>query len=532
METGAEVVKRNSSEHYTIFPVDYVPAEQNLETIGYFSAHYKRRYPRDKQSSKVVVLSGSRRIEIIPSAKYGFPNADDLDFYRAFLKICDERAIVVREEQDGQTTFHPKLPCPIGFRTREIIAKAGRKKSARETVAVREWVERLNSTVVHGELYDAKTQKYNAKIGLEPLFRKFAHVGRPMESGDTASMNYVWLSDWFIDNYFHYYVRRVDLRFHQRLSRPIAKALYPLLDNGWFAANGGAFTKRYGDLCAILDIQPYQQLSRVQQQLDPSHAELVREQFLASYEYLLDEQGKWTGTIRWCPGPKWFYDQEQKKRRKELASQSDQSFATAELLINNDPPSPPPQMALPLQPQGTFPHLTYTGRVGQFYAQLGYPRVPQQKISAGVKLLADLVEKQGYSQEDIDVALAWTVKNQDKFAGNVYSLNLLPHVIDRALEETKKARAREKKKQLRLQNQQQAALAHVRLQFLEERLASLSQVEQEQWRARAIESLVAQDIKKPFLEMESLIRSEMLHLLSQNVTLSAGSSGGVTDDNG
>ena len=166
--------------------------------------------------------------------------------------------------------------------------------------------------------------------------------------------------------------------------------------------------------------------------------------------------------------------------------------------------------------------------------------VAEDERTARVSLVG-LLEAEGYvvssaetgteahsllTNEDLDVALAWTVKNRDKFAGNVYSLNLLPHVIDRALEETKKARAREKKKQLRLQNQQQAALAHVRLQFLEERLASLSQVEQEQWRARAIESLVAQDIKKPFLEMESLIRSEMLHLLSQNVTLSAGSSGG------
>jgi hypothetical protein len=24
-----------------------------------------------------------------------------------------------------------------------------------------------------------------------------------MESGETAAMNYVWLADWFIDNYFY-----------------------------------------------------------------------------------------------------------------------------------------------------------------------------------------------------------------------------------------------------------------------------------------------------------------------------------------
>src|SRR6266436_5271276 len=85
-----------------LLPAEYVPAEQNLETIGYFSAGYKRKYPTDKQRSKVVALSGGRRMEVIPSAKYGFPNADDLDFYRAFLKICDERASVIQGQEDGR----------------------------------------------------------------------------------------------------------------------------------------------------------------------------------------------------------------------------------------------------------------------------------------------------------------------------------------------------------------------------------------------------------------------------------------------
>jgi hypothetical protein len=35
--------------------------------------------------------------------QYGFPNAEDLDFSRAFLKICDERANWVRIEHDSHT---------------------------------------------------------------------------------------------------------------------------------------------------------------------------------------------------------------------------------------------------------------------------------------------------------------------------------------------------------------------------------------------------------------------------------------------
>lgn len=513
MEKGAETAKRETIEGDLGFLAEYVPAEQNLETIGYFSAHYKRRYPRDRQTSKLVALAGGRRLEIIPSGKYGFPNADDLDFYRAFLKICDERAVLVQEERDGALTFHPKLPSPIGFRTRELIAKAGRAKSAREMVAVREWIERLNATVVHGELYDARAQKYNAKIGLEPLFRKFAHVGRPMENGEIAPMNYVWLADWFVDNYFYYYVRRVDLKFHQRLTRPIAKALYPLLDNGWFAANGAPFSKRYADLCALLDIQPYKQLSRVQQQLDPSHEELARERFLGAYEYQTDDQGKWTGAIRWCPGPKWFYDQEQKKRRRELPPEAPPA-AGGELSEGDEPGAAGPQMALPLPAKGATPLAAYTARVARFYADLGYQRVSQQKIGAGVRLLADLVANQGYAWDDIDFALSWVVRHRDSFGGNVYSLNVLPHVIDRAREEARKERARERRGQPPPRRREEAR-AHARPQDLEGQINSLSESDKERLRARARESLLAQGVKGPFLEMESLVRSEMLRLLSE-----------------
>ena len=35
------------------------------------------------QLSKLITISDNRRIEIVPSAKYGLPNAEDLDFYRA-----------------------------------------------------------------------------------------------------------------------------------------------------------------------------------------------------------------------------------------------------------------------------------------------------------------------------------------------------------------------------------------------------------------------------------------------------------------
>jgi hypothetical protein len=92
MDKEQELRRRERTTNQpALWNTDYVAAEQNLESLGYFSARYYRPPIVGTQLSKVITLSENRRVEIVPSAKYGFPNAEDLDFYRAFLKICDER---------------------------------------------------------------------------------------------------------------------------------------------------------------------------------------------------------------------------------------------------------------------------------------------------------------------------------------------------------------------------------------------------------------------------------------------------------
>jgi hypothetical protein len=348
---------------------------------------------------------------------------------------------------------------------------------------------------------------------VQEIFSKECQTCLP-ERHETAAMNYVWLADWFIDNYFYYYLRRVDLRFHQSLSRPIAKALYPLLDNGWFAANGGVFTKRYSELCAFLDIQPYKQISRVQQQLDPSHEELVRERFLASYEYLRDKNGKWTGSIRWCPGLKWFYDQEQKKRHKDISAESAITIPQV-LSLEDKNASLATQMQLPLEAPNPVANKTYGPRVAQFYAEVGYGRVSRQKIEAGVRILSDLIEKQRYTWDEINTALSWIVDNRAKFGRDIYSLNLLPHILEQALRDHIKSVAQDVKRQKVNSDREAFARQERQQDTLEQKLRELSDEQREHLRNRAIEVLSDQGVKSPFL-LDSLIRSEMLYLLADN----------------
>jgi hypothetical protein len=514
MEKQGEVRKTARANQLTFmsWSVDYVPAEQNLETIGYFSARYSRRALNDKQTSKVVELSDRRRVEIVPSLKYGFPNAEDLDFYRAFLKICDERAQLVRVDHEGHVVYRPRLPSPIGFSTRELIAKAGRTKNGRGHLAVRTWIERLNSTTIHGELFDAKEKKLDVRIGMEPLFRKYIHVGRPMPNGEIASQNFVWLADWFIENYFYLYSRPVDLKFHHSLTRSISKALYPLLDNGWYASNGSPYAKRYGDLCALLDIQVYRQLSRIQQQLDPSNEELLQAKYVASYDYPLDASGKWTGTLRWWPGPKWIYDQEQKQRHKQLQG------GVAQLPSHEQGKGAPlltaPQLSLPLSPQREHdPADPYVKRITAFYEKLGQSRPSREKVQAGVPVLRNLLEEQRYSLDEVDFCLEWVISNvQTKFGGRVQSVGILPHIIGEALQE--KAKCDRKTVSSRAQQDEERRMQEreAQLRGVDKKLRALAEEEQEQLRQAAVQRLTEQGLPKQFL-LEGQIKLEMYRLM-------------------
>jgi hypothetical protein len=502
----------------TLWNADYISAEQNLESIGYFSATYSRRSITDTRASKMVELSGDRTIEILPSKKYGLPNAEDLDFYRAFLKICYERARLVKSERDGRIVYHPELPVPIGFSSRELTIKANKRWSGRASRSVREWIERLNSTTIHGAIFSAKEQRYDVRMGLEPLFRQYVHVGRPMADGQIASQNFVWPAQWFIDNYYYLYTRPIDLLFHHRLSCSIAKSLYPLLDAGWFASNGSPYRKRYTDLCAVLDIQVYKQLSRVQQQLEPSHDELVREKFIASYDYPCDDLGQWTGTIRWWPGAKWLYDQESKqKRRSGRENAASLPISETQEVIELSPQSTAAQLALPMTNRRAVevPEL-YEQRVKNFYTSVGQSRVSQAKILSGAGVIRNIVEEEGFSLAEVDYTLHWITRNlHARFSGAVKSLGVLPHVIGEALKEREHEDKRKEKRVAAVQKMTQDRQQVEGRRGQEGSLAELSEEYQEQLRQRAIRELQEEGIQARFM-LPGLIKERILEILAHS----------------
>ena len=312
---------------------DYIAAEVSLETIGYFVPSSKRIKDIDTKEEVVGEIKNSDgtktqvEVSFIYSRKYGIPNTTDLDYYRAFLKILDECV-----EKSGY------IPEPLELPTDKLIRYAGKQwrggTGARKRTAleVRDFIQVNRYTGIQGYLYNAKTGKY-AEVGEEPLFRKYVLRGEALEEGNIAQTNYVWLASWFRTNYEHHYVRTIDHAFHRRLRKPIAKALYPLLATGWHASGGQPYEKSYRALCQKFLLKEFKQISRIKQQLDPSHRELQGyltptgskeakkvegQEYLSDWEYRRSADGQdWIITFH--PGQKFFADKEAMLSRREVA---------------------------------------------------------------------------------------------------------------------------------------------------------------------------------------------------------------------
>lgn len=486
----------------------YVPAEMNLESIGFFSAGFKRRYS-EPNKPKIVNLGDGRQVKIYASP-LGYPNSTDLDFYRALLKIADENThLVLRITEDGRKVLHPQFrEIPLRFSTNQLIKYAGQTRSDHTWGNAQAFLRRMQFTGIEGELFLAKTGEY--QIVRTQVFQQAYICGERMSNGRIAESNAVWPAPWFLSNFYFFYFRKVDLAFHQRLQLPIAKTLYPILDTAFYAAtnNGCPYAhKAYDDLCSILFIPQQGHLSRLKQQLDPSHEELRREQFISHWEYRYAKNRSGV-TLLWWPGEKWHYDQEQRKKRRDTTD-----FPVTSTILPL-PDSPTAARGVHLQP--LLPRLCpqkddaqrHIDTVRTFFAQVGQKRLSKDKVEKSVKVLTAL-EAEGFSADEINRALAWIVTHRGSKFGEVYSLSLLPHIIGQALQEPQEHSPR-------LPTQLEMHFApgpeDEWRKDIERVLADMSEADRQTLRERAVDLLAAQQIKPEFM-LPGVIKSEMLRLL-------------------
>jgi hypothetical protein len=267
---------------------DYIKIEKNLASLGFFTPSSKRvKGARKKTILFAKTIDGKKveaRADILPSAEYGLPITADQDKYLALQKIITD----IRK-RDGE------VKNPIGFSSAELLRVLGKRVTAGKNYDdITEWLRRMTLTGIssEGTVYFA-----GRKIWAKDTFHVFdrsVSFGTQMPDGQIAERNYVWLSEWQLENINNNYLMPVDLETYRRLKNHIAKTLVPLLQI-WLATTreAGCFEKSYDELCQILNISRYRHLSKILEKLSPSLNELKSCGYLSDWkmEKLKDSEG-------------------------------------------------------------------------------------------------------------------------------------------------------------------------------------------------------------------------------------------------
>lgn len=256
---------------------EFVKIEKNLNTLGFFTP---AKHKGNKAREKVVIfrreLNGKTveaQATILPSAKYGLPTAADLDKYLAFHKLVEQ----IRNRL-GQ------ISNPVGFSSTQLLTVLGIKDAGNNYQDIHDWLQRMTLTGINskGIVYMARRKTWVSDTF--HVFDRVVTMGSTLPDGTTADQNYVWLSEWQLENINSNYLLPIDLETYRQLRNQIAKILVPLLQVWLYASRAeGKFEKRYSELCEILDIACHKHFSLIKRQLEPSLAELTHHGYLASW---------------------------------------------------------------------------------------------------------------------------------------------------------------------------------------------------------------------------------------------------------
>src|SRR5262245_36940521 len=257
----------------------FIGVEKNLATLGYFTPSTRTirnakkktiQFTRDIDGKKVEL-----RAVILPSAEYGLPITADQDKYLALQKlIADTR------QRNGLVSN------PIGFTSAELLRILGlRVRAGKNYDDIVDWAKRMTLTGIcsEGVVYFAGRKSWATDTF--HVFDRFVSYGKEMPDGRIADKNYVWLSEWQLENINSNYLLPLDFDTYRKLRNHIAKALVPLLQVWLYATRGnGCFEKRYSDFCQILNIRQYPHPSRIIEKLEPSLQELVVQGYLSNWQ--------------------------------------------------------------------------------------------------------------------------------------------------------------------------------------------------------------------------------------------------------
>lgn len=254
-----------------------VLVDKNLASLGFFTPS-SHRIKREK--AKVVkftkVINGEKvdvSATIVPSALHGLPITADQDKFLALQEL-------LRLQRASSDVVNP-----VRFSSAALLRALGLSDNGRNHREVSEWLDLMAATTIisEGAVYLTGSKRW-----ARDRFRVFDRaVSRGQELGDgtVAESNYVWLSDWQLQNINNRHLLPIDLAIYQELKTHIARALVLHLQVWLYASQRAqVFEKRYGDICQLLGLRPYDHRSKVVEKLGPALDELASSGYLAGWQ--------------------------------------------------------------------------------------------------------------------------------------------------------------------------------------------------------------------------------------------------------
>lgn len=293
---------------------EFVRMEKNIAAFGFFTPTSKRSKgtpPKIIQFSQII--DGNRaeaKVTIAGNTLYGMPTTADQDKYLAFQKILER----IKKEKG-------KIENPIAFTSAELLQLLGHSDGGANFREVEEWCDVMGSTYIksEGAMWIAGKKKFASDSFV--IFQRVRRTGQELDDGTTADKNYVWLSDWYLENINAYYLLPIDFDSYKQLKNNIAKALIPLLQIWLYASREeGVFSKRYGEICQILNISQYSYPSKIKEKLAPSFNELVKQDYLSDWDVAETADKNGYKIIFWH-GSKFYQDQVKRLSKANKARQ-------------------------------------------------------------------------------------------------------------------------------------------------------------------------------------------------------------------
>lgn len=167
-------------------------------------------------------------------------------------------------------------------------------------------IKRLSSLLIISKFtfFDKDKGRYLSEVdGVFHILDNAVFIGERL--GDSVSdRNMVWLSDKYLRSINAWYVSPVDIDFYLKLKNT-ERALFRVLAVRFFAnrKNSSPVILKYSTICALTTLMQRSSLSLAKQQLDSSHASLVKRGYLLKYEWKSIPMTKEDWCLYYWPGP-------------------------------------------------------------------------------------------------------------------------------------------------------------------------------------------------------------------------------------